>query len=93
VVKDEEFKSGKLDTGFITRFNKRQEKLPESTSDWKEQDMAMIAAALRYLREQRRSSTQNLEAVPNRWKISGRKAALNARQDFGEGVSSKWRKQ
>lgn len=93
VVKDEEFKSGKLDTGFIIRFNKRQEKLPASTSDVKEQDMAIIGAALRYLREQRRSSTQNLEVVPNRWKISGRKAALNARQDLGEGVSSKWRKQ
>jgi acetyl-CoA carboxylase biotin carboxylase subunit len=92
VVKDEEFKAGKLDTGFITRFNQRQKQSPPSTSDVKEQDMAIIAAALRYLKEQRRSSSRSLEAVSNRWKISGRKAALNARHNLGDGVSSKRRK-
>ena len=93
VVEDDEFKSGRLDTGFISRFNQRQEQTAASGPNTKENDMAMVAAALEYLKVQRRGSAQAITTTSNRWKMSGRHAALNERKGIGTTVSSKWRKQ
>jgi hypothetical protein len=51
----------------------------------------MIAAALEYLKVQRRGSVQAIATTSSRWKMSGRNASLNA--GLGTTVSSKWRKQ
>jgi len=91
VVEDDEFKSGRLDTGFIRRFNQRQEQTAALGPNAKENDMAMIAAALEYLKVQRRGSVQAIATPSNRWKMSGRNAALNA--GLSTTVSPKWRKQ
>ena len=91
VVEDDEFRSGRLDTGFISRFNQRHEQTAASVPNNKETDMAIIAAALEYLKVQRRGSSQTIATTSNRWKMSGRNAALNA--GLGKTVSSKWRKQ
>jgi acetyl-CoA carboxylase biotin carboxylase subunit len=76
VVRDEEFVSGHLDTGFISRFNERRAAANDfdGTSQI-ESDLAAIAAGLGYaLRQQRRTSAQ---VARSRWKIS---------------TSSQWRK-
>jgi len=72
VVRDEEFIAGRLDTGFISRFNERRALeaivLPEV-----ETDLATIAAALSYaLRQQRTAAVQTNNSPQNRWKMSGR---------------------
>src|SRR5204862_873909 len=53
VMEDEEFIEGKLDTGFIPRFNER--KKPVELSD-AARDLAMIAAALAYSKKQKSTS-------------------------------------
>jgi acetyl-CoA carboxylase, biotin carboxylase subunit len=68
VVRDEEFVSGRLDTGFIARFNERRA-ADESTQV--EADLAAIAAALSYSKRQQQASTQiAMKAVPSRWRRS-----------------------
>jgi acetyl/propionyl-CoA carboxylase alpha subunit len=59
IVDDEEFIAGRLDTGFISRFNERRkanrpQDVPETaaTEQSKLQDIALIAAALAYKRIQ-----------------------------------------
>jgi acetyl-CoA carboxylase biotin carboxylase subunit len=75
IVRDEEFTAGHLDTGFISRFYERRAKagadMPDNTAT---QDVAIIAAALRYARQQRAASANRPSAgdVENRWKMSGR---------------------
>ena len=92
VVRDEEFLAGRLDTGFIGRFNARQQSaLPEPPST-EEKDMAIVAAAFQYLKQQKRYSARSVSAVSNRWKMSGRNSAPNARHSLGEHVVSKRRK-
>ena len=93
VVKDEEFKSGKLDTAFISRFNQRQEESAASAPSIKERDIALAVAALEYLKQQRQRSQHSISTPPNRWKVSGRSAALNSGHDLGGPVSSKRRQQ
>jgi len=52
-----------------------------------------VAAALQYLNtERKKSSLTSTAAAAGRWKLSGRHAALNARQSLSDQVSSKWRK-
>ena len=92
VVRDEEFIAGHLDTGFIARFNVRQESAVSKPSSTEEKDMAIVAAALQYLKQQKRHSAQSVTAISNRWKMSGRESALNARQSLREHVVSKRRK-
>ncbi len=93
VVDDEEFKSGHLDTGFIGRFNARQESAPVEVRSTEQSDIAIVAAALQYLNtERKKSSLTSTAAAADRWKLSGRHAALNARQSLSDHVSSKWRK-
>ena len=91
VVRDEEFIAGQLDTGFIERFNVRQDKAASTEATRLESDMAIVAAALEYLKQRRQSSVMT-SLMANRWKLSGRNAALNARQNLGEHIPSAWRK-
>jgi acetyl-CoA carboxylase, biotin carboxylase subunit len=79
VVRDEEFIAGKLDTGFISRFNERRIVVdpPEE-----QLDLAAIAAALHYARHQQPVFVQGGTPVSDgRWKMAGRVEALR-----------KWRK-
>jgi len=73
VVTDEEFISGRLDTGFITRFNERRASL--EVKNQVESDLAVIAAALSYALRQQQSAPQT-SVVKSRWKIAGRNAGL-----------------
>ncbi|HEX3186737.1 MAG TPA: acetyl-CoA carboxylase biotin carboxylase subunit [Pyrinomonadaceae bacterium] len=74
VARDEEFVAGKLDTGFIARFNERRvevEPPPEQN------DLAMIAAALHYSRYEQPVFVQGGAQVSDgRWKMAGRTAGL-----------------
>ena len=68
VVKDEEFISGQLDTGFIARFNERH--APDEPSQV-ESDLAAIAAALNYSKRQQQASMQiAMKTAPSRWRRS-----------------------
>jgi acetyl-CoA carboxylase biotin carboxylase subunit len=68
VVRDEEFISGRLDTGFIARFNERH--APDELSEV-EADLAAIAAALSYSKRQQQVSMQiAMKALPSRWRRS-----------------------
>jgi acetyl-CoA carboxylase biotin carboxylase subunit len=82
IVRDEEFRSGRLDTGFISRFNTRratQAKKTDHTSQVQE-DLAVIAAAIHYSRLQNRSgNTSTIRENQSRWKMSGRTALHDAR--------------
>ena len=74
IMEDEEFIAGKLDTGFISRFNGRK---ADPVVDEATLDMAVIAAGLTYAR-QTVTKTQDREARgPSRWVLSGRVAAMN----------------
>jgi acetyl-CoA carboxylase, biotin carboxylase subunit len=92
IVRDEEFISGRLDTGFIARFNERQVLATPGEPSLEEQDIAIISAALSYVRQKRQLSTQTLSHPSDRWKMSGRTAALNAGQTIADRDSAKWRK-
>ena len=70
VMDDEEFVSGKLDTGFIERFNERR---TESASDRTTEDVAIIAAALEHSRQPAPQTDQR----PSRWVLTGRAASHN----------------
>jgi acetyl-CoA carboxylase biotin carboxylase subunit len=91
VVRDKEFIAGQLDTGFIERFNIRQGDAAPAQPSTMEADMAIVAGALEYLKQRRQGSISSSETL-NRWKLSGRNAALNARQNLGEHIPSAWRK-
>jgi acetyl-CoA carboxylase biotin carboxylase subunit len=79
IVRDEEFKLGRLDTGFIARFNERREAAGHSSAKNQErQDMTIIAAALHYSALRKAASAQPQSTRDrereNRWKMSGRTA-------------------
>ena len=93
VVNDAEFISGQLDTGFIARFNERQASVTAEPEPIVETDMAIIAAAFAYLNRQEQQSAHTNSHVTSRWKMSGRSAALNARQNLIENASANRRKQ
>ena len=86
VVRDEEFIDGRLDTGFIARFNERRTPADDATPSV-EADVAAIAAALSYAGRQQQPSSAI--AVHSRWKMAGRNAALKVQP---QRTSSKWRK-
>jgi acetyl/propionyl-CoA carboxylase alpha subunit len=69
VAEDEEFMSGQLDTGFITRFNERH---VAHETDQVESDLAAIAAALSYTLRKQQSAVV-APATQSRWKMAGRK--------------------
>jgi acetyl/propionyl-CoA carboxylase alpha subunit len=72
VVRDEEFISARLDTGFIARFNERHAS-EEVESREVESDLATIAAALSYALRQQRSASPAITHTNNRWKMAWRK--------------------
>jgi acetyl-CoA carboxylase biotin carboxylase subunit len=73
IVRDEEFIEARLDTGFISRFNKRQIQPQISTEDT---DLAIIAAALHYAKNQPQLRIQN---PLSKWKLSARETKSNHR--------------
>lgn len=88
IVRDEEFIAGRLDTGFIARFQERRQGASGSSENHSEKagprdlvDMALIAAAVHYSKQQKQASLnhESIGAAQNRWKMSGRSAAINAR--------------
>jgi len=85
IIRDEEFLSGSLDTGFIARFNSRRESARTAQVDkgpetQRHEDLAMIAAAIHYATLQRRAAgNRPTGADKSRWKMSGRAALHEAR--------------
>ncbi len=87
IVRDEEFKSGRLDTGFIARFNERREANRTAGAvehDQQQEDMAVIAAAIHYatLRKEASAGQQVTGDRENRWKMSGRVALVDGRKSM-----------
>ena len=90
IVCDEEFKSGRLDTDFISRFNERRQGFRAAESEKRDpeqqirQDVALIAAAIHYAKLQRDASfSQSPADSQSRWKMSGRASLLDARNRIG----------
>ncbi len=88
IVRDQEFISGQLDTGFISRFNTRREtaRLEKNEASGHEpevrDDLAIIAAAIHYSLLQKRSINSSPDSEKqSRWKMSGRAALHGARAD------------
>ena len=81
IVRDEEFIAGRLDTGFITRFNERR-KRPHPVDGGQaaslQQDMAIIAAALAYGRARRKAAPNPQPVEQSKWKMAGREAGLKS---------------
>lgn len=81
IVRDEEFIAGRLDTGFITRFNERLRERGHPARSEREartdRDIAIIAAALAYARAQRNGSPNNQPRELSKWKLAGRDAGLS----------------
>jgi acetyl-CoA carboxylase biotin carboxylase subunit len=81
IVRDEEFIAGRLDTGFISRFNERRERphpAGGAQASSLQQDVAIIAAALAYSRVQRKTSPDYQAGEQSKWKLAGREASLNS---------------
>ena len=74
VMEDEEFLSGQLDTGFISRFQERRKDRPV---DEVAEDIAVIAAALANSERKVTPATASSNG-PSRWVMSGR-SGLNGR--------------
>ncbi|MGI8898890.1 MAG: acetyl-CoA carboxylase biotin carboxylase subunit, partial [Pyrinomonadaceae bacterium] len=87
IVRDEEFIDGRLDTGFIARFNERRavaRRFVSTDSDQIEirrRDMALVAGAIHYAKLQREASLHRQPAgqAKNRWKTAGRTALIRRR--------------
>ncbi|MBV9958991.1 MAG: acetyl-CoA carboxylase biotin carboxylase subunit [Acidobacteria bacterium] len=80
IVRDEEFIAGRLDTGFIARFNERRAGAAQAdeAADETQRDMALIAAALHYSERQKAPVAQAATAEQSKWRMAGR-AALRGR--------------
>ncbi len=87
IVRDEEFIAGRLDTGFITRFNERREAarrfvLTQADDvEIRRRDLALIAGSIHYAKLQRKASLhrQRADEAKNSWKVSGRSALIRQR--------------
>ena len=85
IVNDEEFIAGRLDTGFISRFNERRSQAQQSANKMAEaaphdeRDIALICAALDYAARQQEMSSnhQPREQTESKWRMAGRAALLN----------------
>ncbi|HSS18477.1 MAG TPA: acetyl-CoA carboxylase biotin carboxylase subunit [Pyrinomonadaceae bacterium] len=77
IVRDEAFIAGKLDTGFISRFN-AQRAAKAIQADQQTEDIALIAAAIQYA-TLRKQAASNHAQDQNRWRMSGRKSPLDRR--------------
>lgn len=79
IVEDEEFISGNLDTGFIPRFNERRKAKELSET---EKDLALIAAALGFVKNQQSATASNSNGNSDkmsRWAAAGRVASFTNR--------------
>ncbi|MGI9056239.1 MAG: acetyl-CoA carboxylase biotin carboxylase subunit [Pyrinomonadaceae bacterium] len=77
IMADEEFIAGKLDTGFIARFNERK---IEIESDQQTKDLALIASVLAFEKNREvKNHTVPSEQIASRWASAGIKAAHNNR--------------
>ncbi len=85
IVRDEEFIAGRLDTGFISRFNERRSEQAKerphpaggAQASSLQRDMAVIAAALAYTRGQRKAPPNDQLPRQSKWKVAGRMAGLS----------------
>lgn len=87
IVRDAEFIAGQLDTGFIAKFQERLKQRDETGGSRTEvEDIALIAAAYHYAKLQKQASLNHDsgEQALNRWKMSGRAAAIKARSVIGK---------
>ncbi|MDQ3820198.1 MAG: methylcrotonoyl-CoA carboxylase, partial [Acidobacteriota bacterium] len=73
IVRDREFIEGRLDTGFIQRFNERRAGQADELSEGL-RDMAIIAAALDYQTKQKTLTADNHQREQSRWRMAGRLA-------------------
>ena len=78
MVRDEEFIAARLDTGFIARFNERRSEPERPIED---QDLAMIAAALHYTKQQQQQV--RVQNSASKWKLAGRHAGLKGLETQG----------
>lgn len=80
IVRDEEFIAGRLDTGFIPRFNERRKERAHPAGGAQasslQSDIAIIAAAIAYARAQTKSSNASQPQEIGKWKLAGRAAGL-----------------
>ena len=77
LVRDEEFILGRLDTGFISRFNERR---VSTASSEVEEDLAMIAAALTYSTRQQQAAIQMAtKTTQTRWRLARRGGSFEAK--------------
>ncbi len=80
IVRDDEFTSARLDTGFISRFNQRRSSETQASQP-EAHDIALTAAAVYYARSQRQSPVHGASTDgQSRWKMSGRMSLLEARE-------------
>lgn len=77
IMDDEEFIDGKLDTGFIPRFNERKKSAPPDETT---RDMAMIAAAVSYSKKEKAAAAgSGVASKPSKWAASAREAMMQNR--------------
>ncbi|MGI8467576.1 MAG: acetyl-CoA carboxylase biotin carboxylase subunit, partial [Pyrinomonadaceae bacterium] len=74
IVEDSEFIEGKLDTGFISRWQERRAKTEASET---EKDMALIASALAFSDKQKNVTIKTPEKTQSRWAAAGRMAQFS----------------
>ncbi|HVF49655.1 MAG TPA: hypothetical protein VNA19_06190, partial [Pyrinomonadaceae bacterium] len=87
IMRDEEFVSARLDTGFIERFNERRKERARAAAtvelnddEVRERDMALIAAALASAQRQQKDDGQPaLQTSQSRWRAAGRQALHQSR--------------
>ena len=77
IVRDEEFMAGRLDTGFIPRFNERRAAAGAPQGSSQQQDVAIIAAAVAYAQALRQRSTNHHSQTTSKWRTAGRTLTLN----------------
>jgi acetyl-CoA carboxylase, biotin carboxylase subunit len=75
IVRDSEFIAGRLDTGFIARFNERREEITANKTR-EDRDVAVIAAALAYLRSQSIATSDMFRGEDSKWRLVGREIGL-----------------
>jgi acetyl-CoA carboxylase biotin carboxylase subunit len=80
IVRDDEFRAARLDTGFITRFNERRAAATDNEENQQLTDLAAIAAAIHYRALRKTGAVESSDGErESRWKMSGRQALLNDR--------------
>lgn len=77
IVKDEDFIAGKLDTGFIERFQRRTQAKTPTETEILERDLAIIAAAFHYAtRKEALNFDSHSPQSSSGWRMNGRLAGL-----------------